>query len=344
MTINLNKKIVSKEGLLVHIQDIDVYRYYTGKEVKLKKALKSPLRDKDDNPSFGYFIGENNEICFNDYNLGGGDFVKFVQLKFGLNYFEALSKIVVDFNLKYHFEYKDTIKTSKNYNPNEFIDKDKLLSKVNSSNIGKKARNWKIHDVKFWFDFGIDKDILIKYKVQPISYVFINGKPILADKYAYCFTEHKDGKETYKIYQPYNKNYKWLSSHDSSVWQGWKQLPEKGEKLVITKSLKDVMSITNITNIPSVALQTESLTPKSHIVKELHDRFELIYLLYDNDFDKKVNWGLKFGKELANKFRFFHIYLNDKYKSKDFSDLVKKLDREKSKEILIKTIEGYMPF
>src|SRR5690554_6240997 len=106
MNINLNKKIVTKEGILQYIQDIDVYRYYTGSDIVIAGGLHSPLRD-DNNPSFGYFIGESNEVCFKDFVLGAGDFVKFVMIKFGLTYFEALSKIIVDFNLTYHFDYKD---------------------------------------------------------------------------------------------------------------------------------------------------------------------------------------------------------------------------------------------
>jgi hypothetical protein len=37
--------------------------------------------------------------------------------------------------------------------------------------------------------------------LQPF-HIFLNDKIILADKHAYCFTEFKDGIETYKIYQP----------------------------------------------------------------------------------------------------------------------------------------------
>ena len=77
--INLNKIQVSKAGLLKYISDTDVYRFYTGKNVELGTGIKSPL-GKDSSPSFGYFIGDEGEICFNDYRLGGGDFIKFVQL------------------------------------------------------------------------------------------------------------------------------------------------------------------------------------------------------------------------------------------------------------------------
>ena len=53
----LEKPLVTKQGILDYIQDIDVYRkYMDGKEVELRGGLHSPLR-ADPNPSFGFFIG-----------------------------------------------------------------------------------------------------------------------------------------------------------------------------------------------------------------------------------------------------------------------------------------------
>src|SRR5690606_21266338 len=130
------------------------------KEVNIGGAISSPLREKDEKPSFGYFIGENNEICFNDFVLGGGDCIKFVMLKYGLTYFEALSKIVVDFNLTFYFHYKDIYKTRKDYNPDSFEDRDKLLSKANNFILQKKKRKWKLYDLVYWNNFGIDIDTL----------------------------------------------------------------------------------------------------------------------------------------------------------------------------------------
>ena len=344
MTINLNKELVSKEGLLRYIKDVDVYRFYTNKEVELNNSMKSPLR-KDNNPSFGYFVyRDSNEIFFKDFVLGSGDFVVFVQKLLGLNYFEALSKIATDFDLSFYFHIKDFKRNSKIYDSTNYSTKDDLLSKVNTSRLNRRFRDWKLHDLKFWLDYGIDVDILEKYNVNPIDYIFINDKIIGADKYAYSFTENKDGKQTYKIYQPYNKNYKWLNNHDDSVWQGWEQLPSTNEILIITKSLKDVMSIVNNTDYPAVALQSESCYPKEHIINELHSRFDLIYILYDNDFDKEVNWGQEFSEKLADKFRLFNICINDKYNSKDFSDLIKNIGKEHSKKVLIDMVENYLPF
>src|SRR5690606_38447404 len=104
---------------------------------------------------------ESNEVCFKDFVLGGGDFVKFVQLKFGLNYFEALSKIAIDFELEEYFNVKNIQKTQKNYNPENFnTTKEKLLASSNRVKIGRKVRDWTLKDLQYWFQYGIPKKTL----------------------------------------------------------------------------------------------------------------------------------------------------------------------------------------
>lgn len=343
MVIDLNRKMVTKEGLLQYIQDIDVYRFYTGEEVKFNTRIKSPLREEKD-PSFGYFLGDEKEVCFNDYLLGGGDFIRFVELKFGLSFFEAMSKIAIDFNLTPHFIVKKLEKTSKNYDSSKFEKRDDILRKSNNFKLGKKRRPWKIYDLKFWKQYNIYLETLKHYKVEPIDFFFVNDRPILADKYAYAFIEHKDGKETYKIYQPFNKEFKWLNSHNNSIWQGWEQLPKSGKKLIITKSLKDVMSIYDTMELPAVSLQSEAVHPKENVMQELEERFEEVYLLYDNDFDKDVNWGKKLAEQFASNFNVTNIMIPDKYHSKDFSDLVKKQGAAKAAEVLEDLIAFNPPF
>lgn len=339
MTINLNKQLVTKDGLLEYIQDIDVYNFYIGGKISLTHNILSPLR-KERNASFGFFKGNSGEICFRDFVLGSGDFVKFVQMKFNLNYFEALSKIALDLNLDDNFHIKSVSKTVSTDSPTQ--NRDSLLNEVTQLSLGKKRRDWKAYDFAYWLQFGINYETLIKYRVEPIQYVFVNGTPIFTSKYSYAYLENKDGEETYKIYQPYNEDFKWLNNHNESIWQGWEQLPKNGEDLIITKSLKDVMAIDTIINIPAVSLQAESVKPKEHIIAELKSRFTNIYLLYDNDYDKETNWGRKFGTELSNEFDLVRLEIHETYESKDFSDLVKNKGEIEAKDILNSMID--MPF
>lgn len=345
MTINLNKQIVTKEGLLEYISEVDVYKLYSGEDVILNQSMSSPLRKKDDNPSFGYYQNASTgEIYFNDFALGGGDFVQFVQYYFGIPFFDALSKIVVDFNLQKYFFYKP-VKTTKGLVYDKPQSKEDVIGAVAPITLTKRRREWRAYDYAYWNQFGIDSEILIKYNVEPIDYIFINDFPIKVDKYAYCFIEYKDNKETYKIYQPYNELYKWRNNHDYSIWQGWTQLPNKNSTLIITKSLKDVMSIVSTTNYPAVALQAESTRPKQHVIDELRNRFDTIYLLYDNDYDKEVNWGQKFAQNLCSQYNIlWNLTISKAFKCKDYSDLVAMHGVEKAKEHLTNIINNKLPF
>lgn len=329
--INLNKQMVSKELLLKYLTDLEIYQKYINEEIIPGKVILSPLRNEN-TPSFGLFKGDNDEICFKDFKLGAGNCIKFVQMKFNLTYFEALSKIAIDFNMGDDFYVKNIEKSETNkiipINRNEF------LHKVGTLNLQKTKREWKSYDLLYWQEYGISLKTLEFYNVEPISHFFINDKIITADKYTYCFKECKDNRETYKIYQPFNKTYKWINSHNNSVWQGWSQLPEKGEMLIITKSLKDVMAIYEITKIPSVSLQCENLLPKEQVYKELYNRFQDIYIFYDNDFDKEVNWGKLFTQKFKESFNVFDIEIEDSFQCKDFSDFVKKYGIEKSKQLI----------
>lgn len=342
----LNKKLLSKEEILKHYTEWDVFRYYCdGVDATIGTAMLSPIRDET-KPSFAFFIGESGEICFNDFKIGKGDFVKLVQLKFGLNYYEALSKIAIDLDIDEEYIIKRNINTDYNQGSiqdlKEFRTREEIIKDLNSFNLRKKSREWRASDILFWNKFGITKETLKLYNVSPISHIFIRDKIIPCVNASYCFTEMKDNIETYKIYQPFNDKYKWINNHNSSVWQGWSQLPQKGKQLIITKSLKDVMSLKDVTGIPAVALQNEGILPKEKIIDELKSRFDIIYVLYDNDFDKEYNWGREFGKKLSETFNLKQIEIEDIQKAKDFSDFVKLYGNIRANEYLKRLIK--LPF
>lgn len=329
--MNLNKKPLTKENLLKEVEDVEIYKFYTGQEVG-KGNILSPLRDEK-RPSFGYFVGRTGEICFNDFVLGKGDCIRFVELYFDVNFLEAMSQIVIDFGLQDKFDYKKSMEVSGLKNKVKKTNREDVIKKLaEGRRIDIKRRKAKLTDISFWMSFGISVHTLRKYDVHPIEYYFINGHIIATDAYAYAFIENKDGKETYKIYQPFNESFKWINNHNESVWQGWEQLPEKGETLIITKSLKDVMSITEVLGIPSVALQSESVMPKKEVVDELKKRFDDVYILYDNDYDSEENWGEKYSKKIALEHNLYFSQIPERFKSKDFSDLVKNHGEKTAKE------------
>ncbi len=96
--------------------------------------------------------------------------------------------------------------------------------------------------------------------MHPIEYVFFNGNAVKTERLAYAYVEFKDEEISYKIYQPYaDKKHKWINNANYSVHQGYTQLPSHGDFLIITKSLKDVMSLRDVMGITSVGLRGQNL-------------------------------------------------------------------------------------
>jgi hypothetical protein len=126
------------------------------------------------------------------------------------------------------------------------------------------------------------------------------------------------------------------------VWQGWTQLPKTADTLIITKSLKDVMCLYEVAKLPAIAMQSENVLPKRHVFEQLSSRFGTIELLYDNDFDKKPNWGRIFADKFAKEYGLIDSFIPDKYQSKDFSDLVKNFGAKEAEHILL--YETLLPF
>src|SRR5690606_20886474 len=110
-------------------------------------------------------------------------------------YFEALSRIAIDFNLDCDdIILKRDVGKSKVFKRKEnILDREEFVSKIKYGfKLGIKRRDWQIQDISFWNDFGINIETLNKYNVVPISYFFIDDQPIKADENAYAFIEYKD--------------------------------------------------------------------------------------------------------------------------------------------------------
>src|SRR5690606_12979161 len=73
--------------------------------------------------------------------------------------------------------------------------------------------------------------------------------------------------DKFKIYRPFSpdKKYKWLSNTRIDNIQGMKQLPERGELLIITSSLKDCM-VLRVLGYYAIAPMGEGMIIPEHIM------------------------------------------------------------------------------
>lgn len=290
--------------------DFDIAHKYLGITC-VPEVINSPLR-QDNNPSLGLFINnKTNSLWFKDFGSGEkGSLYDLLAKMWNVSKDKVYDRILEDM-------------------PAPALIR-KRGAKVYRKSAGKvevRVREWRDYDIAYWDSYGISLPWLKFGEIYPISHIILtkNGHsyPIPAEKYAYVYVERKDGIVSFKIYQPYSKEYKWMSKHDSSVWDLWTKIPEKGDKLIITSSRKDALAIWSNTGIPALSLQGEGYIPKEHVVQQLKDRYNKVYVLYDNDFQSEENHGRMYGKMIAERFNVTQIEIPEKWESKDPSDLVK---------------------
>lgn len=337
------KRLPTGNDILKHISSADIFMAYLGDLPQ--KPISSPLRE-DTNPSFSLFHSDLYEqIFFKDFATGEkGDCFIFVKKLFNLSTkTDAFNKVAEDFNLKEFRLNSESISTqpTAKFKPKklkvEFKPHERLRISV-------RVRPWKIRDKVFWEGrYGLNKNQLEHCNVYPISHFFVNGYCTKAHGIAYAFVEEKDGLQTFKIYQPNApKEEKWINNNDFSTWELWTQMPEKGKVLIITSSRKDAMVIKSLFpshQITSCSLQSEGVNPKQSVVEELKSRFDEVFVLYDNDFDSKINRGRLAGEKLCNQTGFLQIEIPDGCQTKDPSDYVDYFDRSSMKRMILRLVK-----
>lgn len=315
--IKQQNDIITLDDILSKVTEYDIYSRYIG-HFKIGLIYNSPFR-KDKNPSFGIFYSKKSgRLLFKDHGTGEcGDVIKFVSLYTGItNYNDILNRIVKDLNITNN----TVLKVSKEYKiPTETV-------------IGVVRQDWTDVDKQYWSQFGITIDTLKKFNVSSIKYYLCNGivKAIYKDTnpmYAYKVYNH------FKIYRPLADKYtKWRNNLTEIDIQGYEQLPESSNLLIITKSLKDVMCLYEM-GYTAISPSSESTFIPDKVLKQLKKRFKRILICFDRDAS-----GVKNMRKISLKTGLNGFLVHKKYKSKDISDAVKNNGFEEIKQWLNKIL------
>ena len=322
---------ITKEFLLSKNSEETYMSYYLGIPVQ-KGLFRSPLRD-DKHSTCSFFRGQSGNLYFKDFATGQClTFEGVVMEKYGCTYHSALKIIAKDFG----------------YIQNTSIQKgsvQKPVIKIQPKFEGEKEtfiqveiKNFSESELKWWNSFGITEQTLNKYKVYSVKTVFLNGS-IYAQStqhspiYGYYFGK-KGNVEQWRIYMPKRKEFRFIGNVSTKTIQGYKQLPETGKLLVITKSMKDVCLLSTL-GIPAVAPNSETQFVSDKLLGELRDRFKNVILLYDNDLP---------GVKAMNRIKKQHPDLNicmipRKYEAKDISDFYRKYGKSKTIAFIKESIE-----
>jgi hypothetical protein len=328
MSSNFSTKNVAEltiNEILKRVSEYDIFRYYIGKDFRMG-SMSSPFR-KDRNPSFDVYPskGTVRKIMFKDHTTGDtGSCFDLVMRLYGVNLGRSLDIINHDFDLKLGSNYKKS-KPSKGFIGKTYdVDVSKLEAETKIRVV---RRKWNATtDKEYWGQYEISCRTLRAYNVAPLTAYFINNKCFRLGNsalvYCYYFGNYK-----YKILQP-NSKLKWLSNASFSIMQGWHMLPEKGDFVVITKSLKDVMVFYEL-GIPAIAPQGEGVIPSESVILELQNRFDNIVSNYDFD-----RGGIRGAAKMRRLYNIPAYMFNNTYDVKDVSDFVKKYSLNELKELI----------
>jgi len=321
ITSRPSNDILHTDVILEKITEFDIFKFYCPRFIELNKKFCSELRE-DKRPSAS-IVNYNGNLLYKDFGYPDHTFNCFgyVQFKYGVTFTEALIRISTDFNLRLaSTNGVMQTKTPKLYGKQE-IDKKVTVIK-------KKRRPWYTKDATFWKKFGLTKEILTTFAVEPIDYYWINESRFSCKTITYAF---RFGNK-FKIYAPYETDLKWFSNTNKKIIQGYNQLPDKGELLYITSSLKDVMCLFAM-QLCGVALQSEMQVPSRVQMQLLLNRFKKVIIFYDNDTP-----GQAMAEKICREYQLDNLYIPSDWGAKDISDAIVVHGFEKVKTFIYEKI------
>ena len=316
---------ITKEFLLSKNSEETYMSYYLGVPVK-KGLFRSPLRaDKHNTCSF--FRGRSGNLYFKDFATGQClTFEGVVMEKYHCTYPNALKIIAKDFG---YIQSSEVKKQEIKIQPKFEGEKETFIQV--------EIKDFSESELKWWNSFGVTKQTLDKYKVYSIKTVFLNGN-IYAQStqhspiYGYYFGK-KENIEQWRIYMPKRKEFRFIGNVSTKTIQGYKQLPDNGKLLVITKSMKDTMLLSSL-GIPAVAPNSETQFVSEKLLDEFRERFKNIVLLYDSDLT-----GVRFMNKIRKQYRDLIVcMIPRKYEAKDISDFYQKYGRSKTISLIKESI------
>jgi hypothetical protein len=298
-----------------------IMSFYFHDLIVMNKRYSNPFRD-DSNPGCFFKWSKIGNLYFVDYATQKIYYnpIDIACMRTGYGYPDILYKIEADFNIK-NLNLEDKKQLELETSAFQKPEMKPATIKVSVSKFNKK-------DYDYWNQFGINDKILSFYNVKKVSKVWI------AEQLWYI---HNDSdpcyryveKEKFKIYRPLaDKKNKFRTNYFGGLLEGYTQLPHKGELLIITKGLKDVMTLHSL-GINAVAVRSENTPVSENAFNLLKNRFDKIIVWFDAD-----EAGIIGAHKLSTMYNLPVIYHN-KELGKDPSEIY----RNFGKEIILKIIK-----
>lgn len=294
---------ITKEYILSRISEEEIFQQYGIRVVE--GMFRSPLR-VDRRPTCRFYRSRNGKLVLHDFaGYFHGDCFDLVQKIKQCTYHQALSDIAKSFKIIEGAPRQPI--------PTNIVIGPKAVCKIRINEM-----DWDQQHMDWWLEYGVDIELLKKYKVVPVRQIWLNdylyyNRDFVKKKevvFAYQF-----GGYDYKIYFPQRSEKRFLHNNPDII-QGWNQLPQSGDFVVITKAMKDVICL-RMFGIPAVAPMAETSIVTDSVLDILKEGFTKVFALYDRDRVGKI--------ALINlRSRGVTPLLMPKGTTKDFADLCKK--------------------
>jgi len=287
----------------------------TGQDVKIKSLFNPNERT----PSMCIYSDKDNNYRYKDFSTGkGGSAIDLVKDLKQVPFHKACQLIVENYN-------DFVLHNNGGYDFEEFQRAAKY--KVTSH----KLRSWSTQDQYFWTQFNIGSKLLEAHNVKPLeSYCMTKDDKNLCIKGLYLYGYFKEDGTLYKIYQPKTLDKKFIKV--TNCIQGWEQLGNH-TNLVITSSIKDVMSIKSLKlEIDVIAPDSENTMLKQDIMEELQSKYKKIVVLFDYD-----DAGIKAMQTYKEKYPFIETTVLPM--SKDVSDSIKDFGAKEVRNRLVPILD-----
>jgi hypothetical protein len=315
-----SSEALDKDTILNKVSEYQIFKHFCTNFEEIGKRFRSDLRE-DKTPTV-HIINWNHKLLYKDWGCPEHSFdcFAYVAYKYNLDFYGTLTYIDRSFGLG----------LSAGVRPKGTVRKVEKEGRVQTpARILVKVRPWEYRDKLYWDQFKVSKDILRIFDVKPITHVWINEQRFSCNSISYRYRFDCG----YKIYRPLEGDFKWFSNVGADCLQGYRQLPEHGETLFLTSSLKDIMCLA-VLGYPSIALQSEMLVPSESTITEAQARFKEVIVLYDNDFDKPRNPGQTMAKKICGKYGLDNLVIPSYYRSKDISDLIRDHGLQIAKDVI----------
>jgi hypothetical protein len=270
---------ITIENILMRISQEDIFYSMLGEYPNINKNYKSLVRT-DNNPGCN-FVWYNDKLIFLDFAYPKTHLDCFGVISERMKISLPKALVVVNNHFKLGLGGTGTPTKIK------FKPFSKKVSKKQTTSIIFKPRKFNLLDKAYWSQYGITKQNLIDEKVYPILwYKFYSKKlkKVILIRPRLITYAYYEFQPLIKIYSPYSpkKKGKWISNVSENDIGGIRTLPVYGDKLLITKSLKDSRCIKNF-GINTVWFQSEGSYPTTEILIPLLNRFNEYIILFDND-------------------------------------------------------------